>query len=109
MPIVLGANVVNLITQDKQNVMGVCCCMEAPHVLRRTTACLLPVCRLARRGTGLGMAGFQFSPQENERERPPRALGCLPSTPAPRAPMGGVVVDAALSACRGLLVVPPGG
>ena len=69
-PIVLGANVVGLIAQDKQNVMGVRCYMEALHVLRRTTACLLRVCRLARRERGCA----QFSPQENKGKRSPRTL-----------------------------------
>lgn len=68
--------------------------MEAPHVLRRTTACLLPVFRLARRVRGSAL---------------PSLLVIYPPTPMPRAPMGVVVVDGAPSACRGLLVVPHDG
>lgn len=93
-PIALGANVVVLIAQDKQNAMGVRCYMEAPYVLRRTTVCLLPVCRLACQVMGSAL---------------PALLVIYPPTPMSRAPMGVVVVDGAPSTCRGLLVVPHDG
>lgn len=88
-PISLGANVVGLIAQDKQNVMGVRCYMEAPHVLRRTTAHLLPVCRLARQDRGCARVGFQFSPQENEGKALSPYPDYLRLLPRHGAPMGG--------------------